>query len=281
MSDKIQWPRVSKSNPCPICGKPDFCTITPDGKAVCCMRVESNKPVKNGGYMHFLDDQTRIRVPKKRAKCKQITNIDFSAMAIEAANATGGYVAELAEQLEIPILSFIHLCVGYRLGLWTFPMKDAKGYIIGIRTRNAKGEKRAIKGSKSGLFIPATSIDPYEPLYICEGPTDTAALMGLGFQVIGRPSCMGGTDMVFEFCERHKIKDVVIFADRDEPKKRPDGSVWYPGVDGANRLVEAIKPVLRSVKVIKPPHFKDVRKWINNGATKDSIISLVANTNYY
>ena len=51
------WSRVSTDRPCPICGKPDWCTITPDGTAACCMRTRNDKPAKNGGNMHQLAER--------------------------------------------------------------------------------------------------------------------------------------------------------------------------------------------------------------------------------
>jgi len=49
--------RVSRRNRCPICGKPDWCLLSPDGKAAICARVENNKPVgiKGAGWLHMLD----------------------------------------------------------------------------------------------------------------------------------------------------------------------------------------------------------------------------------
>ncbi len=34
-----RWPRVSRRHPCPICGKTDWCQISPDSAIVGCMRV--------------------------------------------------------------------------------------------------------------------------------------------------------------------------------------------------------------------------------------------------
>ena len=36
------WVRVSRGAPCAICEKPDWCTVSGDGSAACCMRVESD-----------------------------------------------------------------------------------------------------------------------------------------------------------------------------------------------------------------------------------------------
>ncbi|MBI1926850.1 DUF3854 domain-containing protein [Candidatus Poribacteria bacterium] len=49
--------RVSTHAPCPICDKPDWCGIFDDGSAAICMRVESDRPTQNGGWLHFLYDR--------------------------------------------------------------------------------------------------------------------------------------------------------------------------------------------------------------------------------
>lgn len=46
------WSRVDRDEPCDVCGKPDWCTRADDGSAACCMRVESERPLKNGGWLH-------------------------------------------------------------------------------------------------------------------------------------------------------------------------------------------------------------------------------------
>lgn len=59
---------VSKRQPCPICHKPDWCELCPDG-AVHCMRVESPSPCqyRQGGWWHNLpqrrdDNPTETRL---------------------------------------------------------------------------------------------------------------------------------------------------------------------------------------------------------------------------
>ncbi|MGB9662549.1 MAG: DUF3854 domain-containing protein [Moorellaceae bacterium] len=44
--------RVSRREPCPICGKTDWCGI--NSRLAVCMRVKSDYPVSNGGWLHKL-----------------------------------------------------------------------------------------------------------------------------------------------------------------------------------------------------------------------------------
>ncbi|MBM4461761.1 MAG: DUF3854 domain-containing protein [Chloroflexi bacterium] len=52
-----KWVRVNRHNPCPVCGKPDWCLVSGDGKAAICARIESDKPAgnKGAGWLHKLD----------------------------------------------------------------------------------------------------------------------------------------------------------------------------------------------------------------------------------
>jgi hypothetical protein len=51
--------RVKRKSPCPICGKPDWCSMTDDKAIVICMRVAegSIKESKNFGYIHILEER--------------------------------------------------------------------------------------------------------------------------------------------------------------------------------------------------------------------------------
>src|SRR5262245_44814052 len=59
---------VTKSAPCPICTKPDWCTRSEDGVLVVCMREEkgSRRPMKGGppGWVHVLSQGTSF-VPRR------------------------------------------------------------------------------------------------------------------------------------------------------------------------------------------------------------------------
>ena len=62
-----EWHRVTKMNPCGICKKPDWCTVSEDGSAACCMRVESDKLAGNGGHIHKLSGSIATLTPKRKS----------------------------------------------------------------------------------------------------------------------------------------------------------------------------------------------------------------------
>lgn len=57
--------RVNKRQPCPICGKPDWCLLDPAGNWAICMRVCGGKPTRNGGWFYPLSEQEHRLVAEK------------------------------------------------------------------------------------------------------------------------------------------------------------------------------------------------------------------------
>ena len=142
-------------------------------------------------------------------------------------------------------------------------MRDVTRRIIGVRRRFPNGRKCCVNGSQTGLFVP-TGVPDTGQLLICEGPTDTAALLTLGFPAIGRPSCTGGMTYLVHLA---RGRNVVIVADADVPGQR-----------GAIRLATSLRPHCPSVRIIVPPcGVKDARAWVQAGATRGDIEWTIAN----
>ncbi len=276
----MPWVRCTKALRCPICDKPDWCEVTEDGQIALCMRIESDKPVVKGGWTHKLSDPIPVR--KARPAKPPEPPPDFTAerdrckMGVDHPK-----LYQLGVKLGLPAEALSAMEVGWDGKNYTFPMYDGNCECIGVRLRSENGRKFAIEGSKNGLFIPVIGVYPDSPqtLFVVEGPTDCAAMVAMGLTAIGRPSCQGGTEDIKQFIRGHR-RDVVIVADRDPPKKRPDGTVWRPGVDGAYRLAISIRQHTRNVKVIVPPKYKDVRAWYHAGGTGNAILALAKNTKW-
>lgn len=141
---------------------------------------------------------------------------------------------------------------------WAFPMRAARGRVVGIRLRTDSGAKWSVKGGLNALFIPSdySYLDTGD-LFIVEGPTDLAAAMTIGLRAIARPTCSACDRMVIEYVQRNGIKRAVIVSDNDQEDK--NGNV--PGVRGAEKLQQAL-PIPSCVWV---PPTKDIREFVNLG----------------
>ena len=178
---------------------------------------------------------------------------------------------KLAADLGVSADTLDRLRLGWHedLGAWTFPMRDEAGRIVGIRTRTPAGEKRAVRGSRNGMFIPH-DLPAGGTLWIVEGPTDAAALLDCGLAAIGRPSNNAGEDLIAEHVRLNPREAVVILTDRDANPQTAQATA-----DAAERLAARLVPLVGDVRIIQPPEpHKDARAARNAGATGDDFEAL-------
>lgn len=274
---------------CPVCKHRDWCLVAADGSAAICPRTPSNKWVgtNGGGYLHVFKEKVEVEAEKvgeadsePRAKPRSSAEI-INLMKQYRTAINSERLDKLAAGLGLTVASLNRLGIGwaYDKSAWALPMRNAAGDLMGIRLRSAEGRKFSVAGGHEGLFVP-TGISNTNTLLFCEGPTTCAALLDLGFDVVGRPSCMGGVDQVRDLLTQNARREVVVVGDRDEAKPRPDGSTFRPGQDGATRLAQAIGPLCRSLKIILPPFVKDARDWKAAGATHAVVQAVINSANY-
>ena len=270
--------RVSKNNPCPICNHGDWCYLNDTGDLAFCMRVPSKMKAKSDAWIHFLKardsavpvrraplpvpvrkhvfDAARAHESMRNAWCNEM--LDFNAVNLNVN-------MDALERLQ-PGWDSFSKAVAY-------PMRDARGAIIGIRLRNREGKKWAVAGSRDGLFYdPGMILGEDGDLAVCEGPTDTAAAYTLGLNAVGRSSCQTGCEMLKALASRLRAKLITIIADADGWKERPDGSKWRPGIEGAIALGNQLGRIHR---VVVPPR-KDLREWVGHGCTMKEWLNWVS-----
>jgi DNA primase len=100
-------------------------------------------------------------------------------------------------------------------------------------------------------------------LFVCEGPTDTAAALDLGLFAVGRPNCCCGGPEIKIFARHHAVARVVLISDNDKP-----------GLDGARKVGGELK---LPFAVYVPPA-KDVREFVRLGGTRAMIECTLNNT---
>lgn len=242
--------------------KPDWCIYigpreNPD--ACICARIESNKRCGDAGWLHKLTDK-RWDIPKHEphqdeplpdfTRMQQWFRRDVQKVDIES----------FASSLGLTSYSLNRLGIGWCGWGWTFPMRDEGGVVRGVRVRKPDGSKLAITGSKDGLFVP-DGLEYACGIYICEGPTDTAAMLDMGFEAVGRPSCQGATKTLAALVAKIKPPFVAIVADSDAP-----------GMKGAMMLKKEIAPITWSY-IFNPPA-KDVRAFLIENGNREDLLSV-------
>ncbi len=255
----MNWLRVNRQNRCPVCTKDSWCMIVPgpNGNLVLCMRTTSNRPftLKSGevGYFHSFNGEP-VHV-KRAERPPPVINVGKLMEQWESETKLG-MIEGLANSLGVSIQSLRNLSCAWAKEhrAWAFPMCDGYGNYTGIRLRSIEGHKWAVKGSHQGVFLPYITCS-YRMALICEGPTDTAAAMTLGFWAVGRPSCAGGMHDILTAFKRLRVNRAVLIADNDDP-----------GVRGAQMRIPSAMLVLPT---------KDLRDMVRLGGTTELLRSMI------
>jgi hypothetical protein len=258
----MSFTRVTRERACPVCKHGDWCRVFDDGW-VECMRVRSEKPARSGGWMHGVGEcGQRAFVPTPPPQ-RQPPSINATAMhrgwlANTRPEALAAFAAELG--VSAPSLAAVGAAWAAPYAAWAFPMCDGYGNVVGIRLRNERG-KFAVRGSRQGIFL--AEVPAQQTIFVCEGPTDTAAAFDLGFFAVGRPNCCCGGREVRTYARRHGCAKAVIVSDNDKP-----------GLDGARKVgVE-----LRMAFAIYVPPAKDLREFCRLGGTRNMIENTLNHT---
>jgi len=263
--------RVSKHNPCPICGKPDWCLVAEDGSVAICPHMEegSAKRCGDAGYLHILKNRhnghrqsARKRQLLKSTSIGENQQRDFGQLARQYQQQLSTEKLDvLTDLLGVSAQSLKRLNIGWDGKAYTFPISNDFGKIIGIQRRFPTGRKISVRASKIGLFIPS-ALPSDGLLLLCEGLTDTAAALDLDFAAIGRPSCNSKVEMTANLA---RGRTVVIVSDNDKV-----------GQTGSKRLAQVLSLYCPSVKIVYPPGgTKDLRQWLIAGLSKEILQELI------
>jgi hypothetical protein len=264
-----KWIRVTRKEPCPICGRQDWCGRTADGKVVHCMRVESRKAVASGGWIHRLEDPLPPK-PIRKAPTKKRDWTDECREMYEhklAAKKRG----QVARQLVVSVRALVLLRVGIgwdangrEFSSW--PSRDDTGRCIGFVRRYDSGAKKTNRGGSSGVFYTPTWQRHPGPVYIVEGGSDVAACESFGLAAIGRASNVYGGGWIRRMLQGLK-RPVIVVGERDEnPEKRgtvsqcpvdcPGCAFCWPGKYG----MEKVAKQLGARPWMIPEPWKDIRE---------------------
>src|SRR5438045_1171013 len=124
----MSFTRVSKQHPCPICQHGDWCRVFADGWAEC-MRVQSDKPAKSGGWMHR-QGLSPFRLAPRVPRSAPPPTINATKLVREwSAATTASALTEFASALGVstPSLAAVGAAWSTTHAAWAFPMCDGYG----------------------------------------------------------------------------------------------------------------------------------------------------------
>ena len=135
---KEKMQRVSKKNPCPVCGKSDWCLIAEDRSAVICQRIQegSVKSCGDAGWLHILANRHnghnghREYAPKGHL----LTTVSIENQLKDFGQLSKRYQHQLTNErlnwlsarLGLSIQSLRRLHIGWDSQAYTFPMTNTR-----------------------------------------------------------------------------------------------------------------------------------------------------------
>ena len=234
------------------------------------------EPVKNhlaGGKQdtHDLSNRTpvshQVDTVKKSIKSLGKEYLTWKELSEKSrSNISDSSVLKLAEDLAVSPESLYALNIGFAEHAYTFPMRNGDGEIVGIRKRPYRDphSKRCIGGGNQGLFIPE-GVTRANVDMICEGESDTAAAVTLGFAAIGRPGSTACQGEAVRFLSHKLNACTCIVADSNET------GTTGAGLQAA-ALVEAGIPC--RLLCVPDPH-EDLRDWLKSGLTASDLVKAI------
>lgn len=178
---------------------------------------------------------------------------------------------QLAKQMNVSLETLDLWPIGFDGEYYTLPMvrydspigKRHNNYYSGVQKRGFSGEKKCVRSSTLGYFLPKTACYPaitddeisyMESIYICEGWSDALSVSDLGLFSIARPNCdfIGGLyRTVHIICDLFDTwGNIIIIADNNKVGKN--------GAYSAKIVVQDIV----ATKVFSFDKAKDIRELI-------------------
>lgn len=302
---KDLWSRVTRHAPCPVCGSPSYCTFNPYAGIAKCMKVEEGSFAQKMSdlgpqFFHRLEEALQQKQYKK-VKWKDVPRINNTQMRRwlrvwhERAKLDKLH-DQRAKELGLSAESMRVLGVGWanqseillhktrcvHKGYWTVPLYNENLNSVGVALQppaDATGDerdltKKMISGSKPGMYATKTTRCG-GTLLICEGFSDTATAITMGYHAIGRLSNTGTHNVIIAYVEQHLPDTVIVIPDND-PECKPRARELTEM--GALNMLDAVRKLKIECVIMKPTTAKDLRQWYLNGGTRNALDKAINNT---
>ena len=250
-----------KHGPCRVCGSSDAVGWYSDGHGVCfsCNRYY---PTFDPKY------EEKDLMEKTQPVQKNITPLTDVFRAIPKR----GLPEEAIKKYSIDICMDKTSSVGHRYPFF----KDGQHVANQIRKKTEKsfyweGDPSGIELFGQHLFPPGSA----RAITVCEGAIDAPSawvLLGSRYPSVSVVSAAGAV----EHCKRNfeylnSFDEIVLCFDKDEAKKRPDGSLYYPGQEAAKKVAELFANSGK-VRIMSLEHGKDPSDYLQKGIDPKTFI---------
>ena len=227
------------------------------------MRIASDQIAggRLGGWIHRLAGCERKAFHALPKTDKQ--EFDYAKFVRARKSTTQADCERITRQLGVKMSGVEKLWPAVMGEFVAWPQRNDIGTIVGASVHGATG-KWYMPGSEPGLHYECVGVRQRGPVHIGEGASDTACLLGLGYQAIGRPSCSGGFEFIKMLLTNHQ-GPIIVWGERDyrtvqderhDPKSCQCCPRCWPGLYWARQLAGVLNAKLR----LPPVGYKDVRQ---------------------
>jgi hypothetical protein len=263
------WREASRAEPCPICEKPDWCSLAgPEGaiEAAVCMRIESDNQRANGGWFHRLceSDNSTWQQPKLSTGNGKPKGKSFSTSA--------DAITALEKQ---------H---GKHSASWTYT--DGKPVGVIVRWDRPDGEKdiRPVSLYPDGWHIAGMpsprplyrlpELADADSVYVVEGEKTVEAARSIGLTATTSPHGSKSAGKA-DWSPLVGKREVVIFPDNDEPGRQYAEFVAARIAELSPATIVRIVHITKIIGGEPMPKGGDLDDWINghgDAATPEVIV---------
>ncbi len=209
---KGQWQRVSKANPCPVCGKPDACKVSGDGAVVMCLRIRQGAfKESKGWHFHRIGEQAHRQAPGSThyvGKAHRTYPSAEAAMEAAGASVDGGKLSK--------VYAYHNRDGQEVMRVGRFDLADGNKQFRPVSLANAGWRIGDPKGK-----LPLYRLDELPAdgtVFVCEGEKATDAARGIG--LAATTSAHGSSAADRTDWTPLAGRAVVILPDNDEPGRK-------------------------------------------------------------
>lgn len=250
-----------RHGPCSECGSSDGVGWYSDGHGVCfvCEAYYKGEKVSSSAA------KPSSAEPKKQRPLSPLTNV-FRPIPRR------GLPEDAIQKYGIDINMNKELDVAHR-----YPYFEGDKHVANkVRTRERKDFFWEGDPSSAGLFgqhlFPAGCA---RAITVVEGELDAPSgwvLLGSRYPVVSVSSAASAV----KDCKRNyeyldSFNEIVLVFDRDEPKEKPNGELFYPGQEAAKKVAELFAP--GKVRILTLQHGKDPSDYLQNGVPHKTFVS--------
>ncbi|MCP4261786.1 MAG: AAA family ATPase [Planctomycetes bacterium] len=251
-STKDGYQRVSRGNPCPICGKSDWCLVAKDGSAAICPRISQGavRYIQEAGYLHRFNDYRGYlrRIKKRKTKKKMVKKLKAKKRrkVLRPTRKFFEYTDEKGNKL-------------FRVVRVDHPSKPKKiwqeRFINGKWKRGTTDPRTKESLVHKTLYNQLQLLDPKrskEVVHLPEGENKVEVFLKMGFLATCNPG--GAGKWCDEYSKLLKDRDVVIFSDND-----------WPGKKHSRQIRDSLLGKAKSIRIVELPGLPesgDIIDWL-------------------